>query len=181
MNQSLLMIGLGKVVFGLLVGALGVLLASRVLGRLLNAGDAYRAVREGNLAIGVLNAFGLLSLGILAQHAIEATFNAMDLLYRGRAPQASMIGRFATYGLMHVGFALLVGSVVLGLGAWIFGKLTKEVDEIEEIKRGNLSAAFVLGAVMLVLALMTAPGLQTALDGLLPLPQLGPNEFIMPS
>lgn len=181
MNQSLLIIGLGKVVFGLLVGALGVLLASRVLGRLLKAGDAYSAVRQGNLAIGVLNAFGLVSLGVLAQHAVEATFAAMDLLYRGKTPDTAMLGRFALYGTMHAGFSLIVGAGVLGLGAWIFGRMTKEVDEIEEIKRGNIAAAFVLGSVMLVLALMTAPGLQTALDGLLPMPALDPGEFIMPS
>ena len=34
----------------------------------------------------------------------------------------------------------------------------------------------VMAAVMVVLALMTAPGLQMALDGLLPLPTLGRDE-----
>ena len=39
----------------------------------------------------------------------------------------------------------------------------------------------VLAAVMVVLALMTSPGLQTALDGLLPIPELGRNEVIAPA
>ena len=41
----------------------------------------------------------------------------------------------------------------------------------------NLSPA----AVMVVLALMTAPGLQTALDGMLPLPELGRDQAFAPS
>lgn len=181
MNVALVMIGLGKVVFGLLVGALGVFFASRVLGRLLRSGPIDVAVREGNLAMGVLNAFGVISLGILVQHAVIATFDAVDLLYRDHVLTPQMVARFGGYALVHVGFALCVGAGVLALGAWVFGKLTRDVDEIEEVKRGNLAAAFVLGGVLVVMALMTAPGLQTALDGLLPLPILGEGEHLAPS
>jgi hypothetical protein len=181
MNLALVLIGLGKVVFGLLVGVLGIFIASRVLGRMLHGGAADEAVRGGNAALGLLNGFGIVSLGILGQHAVLATFNAMDLLYRGKGLEGGMVGRFVGYGLVHVGLSLVVGSGVLAFGAWIFGKLTRDVDEIDEVKKGNMSAAMVMGGVLLVLAIMTAPGLQTALDGLLPLPVLRPDELVAPS
>ena len=77
--------------------------------------------------------------------------------------------------------SVVVGACVLALGTWLFTKLTKGVNELEEIRKGNLAPALVLAAVMVVMALMTAPGLRTALDGLLPLPSLGRDEVTAPS
>lgn len=181
MHSALFLVGLAKVVFGLVVGAIGIFLGSRLLGRLLRWGEADAEQKRGNVAAAVLTAAGLLSLGILLQHAITATFSAMDLLYRGRAYEPAMLGRFAVYGLLHIGFAMAVGACVLAAGAWIFGRLTRGVDELAEVRAGNAAPAVVLGAVMIVMALATAPGVQTALDGLLPLPTLDRDEMVAPS
>jgi uncharacterized membrane protein YjfL (UPF0719 family) len=173
--------GLAKVVFGLLVGAIGIFLGSRALGRMVRWGEPDAEQKKGNVAVAILKASGLLALGILVQHAVGATFDAMDLLYRGHELGAGMFGRFAFYGLLHVGFSMVVGACVLATGAWLFGRLTRGVDEMAEVRAGNVAPALVLGAVMVVMALVTAPGLKTALDGLLPLPTLGRDEMVAPS
>jgi uncharacterized membrane protein YjfL (UPF0719 family) len=181
MSIALFLTGLAKLAFGIVVGALGIFLASRVLHRFLRSGTSDDEQRKGNVAHGILYASSLLALGMLVQHAVEATFSAMDLLYRGHAITGPMIRRFGMYALVHVTFALVTGAAVIALGALVFGYLTRGVDELAEIKRGNVSPALVLGAVMIVMALMTAPGLQTALDGLLPLPTLARDQMIAPS
>ena len=173
--------GLGKVVFGILVGAAGIFSASRILGRLLRWGASDDEIRGGNMANAVLTASALLAFGILVQHAVTATWSAMDLTYRGRDIGASAIARFAAYGLAHVAVSLVVGTGALAIGVWIFGRLTRGVDELAEVRRGNIAPALVLGAVMLVMALVVAPGLQTMLDGLLPLPTLASDELVAPS
>lgn len=181
MNLTLFLIGLGKILFGIVVGAAGVFLASRVLGRLLRWGEADEELKRGNLAVAALGAAGLYALGLLAQHAVSATFAAMDLMYRGKRLEAPMIGKFALYGLIHVGVSLAVGAGALAVGAWIFNRLTRGVDELAEIRKGNMAPALVLGAVIVVMALVAAPGLETALDGLLPLPTLERDEMVAPS
>jgi uncharacterized membrane protein YjfL (UPF0719 family) len=181
MNSSLFFVGLAKVLFGIAVGALGIFFASRALGRLLRWGNVDAEVQGGNVAAGVLKGSGLIALGILVQHTVTATFSAMDLLYRGQDIHAGMLAQFAAYALAHISFSLAVGSCVLALGAWIFNHLTRGVDEMAEVRRGNVAPSIVLGAVMIVMALMTAPGLQMALDGLLPLPTLGRDEILAPS
>jgi hypothetical protein len=178
MNLTLVLIGLGKVVFGLLVGVLGIFLSSRVLGRMLHGGGADQAIVGGNTALGLLNASGIVSLGILAQHAVASTFGALHLMHDRGGLDAALFGRFLGYGVVHVGLSLVVGAGVLSLGAAIFGWLTRDIDEMAEIKRGNVSAALVMSGVLLVLSLITAQGLQTALDGLLPLPLLGAEEQV---
>jgi len=181
MNLVLFLTGLAKVGFGIFVGALGIFLASRVLNRLLRSGEADEEQKKGNVAAGILYASSLISLGLLVQHAVSATFAAIDLMYHGRTLTVPILMRFSIYALVHVSFALAVGAAVVALGTLIFTYLTRGVDEIAEVRKGNIAPALVLAAVMVVMALMTAPGLQTALDGLLPLPTLGRDQVIAPS
>jgi len=173
--------GLGKIAFGIVVGVAGIFLASRLLGRLLRVGEMDAELQRGNVGVAILSGAGLLSLGVLAQHAVTATFSAMDLMYRGQKLAPPMIGRFAFYGFVHVTLSLGVGALALAFGVFVFNRLTRGVDEIEEIRKGNVAPAVVLGAVMVVLALVAAPGLETALEGLLPLPTLARDEVIAPS
>lgn len=181
MHATLFLIGLGKIVFGILVGAAGVWLGSRVLGRLLRLGEMDAELRQGNTAVAVLSGAGLISLGLLAQHAVSATFAAVDLMYRGHRISAPMVGKFLFYGVAHVALSLAVGALAIAIGVFVFNRLTAGVDEVEEIKKGSVAPALVLGAVMIVIALMAAPGLETALDGLLPLPTLARDELVAPS
>ncbi len=181
MNTALLLVGLAKAAFGILVGAVGIFVASRMLHRLLGSGAIDDHTKSGNVAIGVLKAGSLVALGILLQHAVSATFDAMDLMYRDQSINAVVLGRFSTYASLHVGLSMLVGALVLAGGTFLFTKLTRGVDEMAEIRKGNVAPAVVLAAVMIVLALLTAPGLQTALDGLLPLPALGRDQVTAPS
>ncbi len=181
MNTSLLVVGLAKALFGLLVGAAGIFVAARALHRLLGSGETDEHTKAGNTAFGIFKAGSLVALGILLQPAVVATFDAMDLLYRDQELTAVAARRFVTYAGIHVGLSVVVGACGLALGTWLFTKLTKGVNELEEIRKGNLAPALVLAAVMVVMALMTAPGLRTALDGLLPLPSLGRDEVTAPS
>lgn len=181
MHVSLFLIGIGKILFGIVVGAAGVWLGSRVLGRLLRLGEMDAELRRGNVGVAVLSSAGLVALGLLAKQAVSATFAAMDLMYRGKRLAAPMIGKFLFYGVAHVALSLAVGAAAIAIGAFIFGRLTRGVDELEEIKKGSVAPALVLGAVMVVIALVAQPGLETALDGLLPLPTLARDELVAPS
>ncbi|MCA9618612.1 MAG: DUF350 domain-containing protein [Myxococcales bacterium] len=181
MNSSLFLVGLAKALFGLLVAVAGIFLAARGLHRLLGSGETDAHTKSGNVAVGAFKAGSLLALGMLLQPAVSATFDALDLLYRDESLTADALGRFASYAAIHLGLTAVVGVIVLALGTFLFTRLTRGVDELEEIRKGNLAPALVLAAVMVVLAMMTAPGLRMALDGLLPLPVLGRDQVVAPS
>jgi uncharacterized membrane protein YjfL (UPF0719 family) len=180
-NTSLLMFGLAKAAFGILVGAGGIFAAARTLHRLIGFGKTDAGVKEGNDALGVMKAGSLIALGILLQHAVRATFDALDLLYRDAEVTITALRSVFVYGLVHLGLSIVVSAIVLALGTWLFTKLTRGVNELEEIRNGNVAPALVLAAVMVVLALLTSPGLQTALDGLLPMPELARDEVVIPN
>ena len=181
MDTSLLLIGIAKLAFGFLVGALGVFVGSRGLNALLRFQDADGEQRKGNVAAATMTAAGLLALGILVREAVIATFSAMGLLWHGRSPAPKMLLQFALYGVVHISVALVVGTLMLAIGVRLFAALTRNVDELAEIRSGNVAPALVLGAVLIALAAATAPGLETMLDGLLPLPTLGRYLNVSPS
>ena len=149
--------------------------------RLLGSGELDASQKEGNVAVGVLKGGSLIALGMLLQHAVISTFNAMDLMYRDAEINALAVRRIATYAGIHVLVSVVVGAGVLALGTFLFTKLTRNVDEMSEIRKGNVAPAIVLAAVMVVLAIMTAPGLEMALEGLIPMPELGRDQVAGPA
>jgi uncharacterized membrane protein YjfL (UPF0719 family) len=181
MNTTLFLIGVAKLAFGIAVAGFGVFFGLRVIHRLLGQPNGDRELAEGNVALGVLQAACLISLGLLVQPAVQASFDAIDLLYRGQRFAPAMLGRFAMFAFLHVGTALVVGAMIIVIAARIFTRLTGDVDELAEIKKGNIAPAFSLGAVIIVASLLGAPGLRSMLDALLPLPELPRDVIQMPT
>jgi len=180
MNLLLVAIGLSKVIFGGLVAALGIWLAFRGLNRLLGTIPTVD-LQKGNAAAGIVHAASLFALGLLVQNAVNATFDAVDLTFHSASVQPGALARLILFALMHVGVSLLVGTAVLALGVVLFDRITPGVDELAEVRRGNVALALVLAAILLVIALLTAPGLQAALNGLIPFPELPSSTYRSPS
>ncbi len=168
MNGPLLLAGAVKLFIGIGLGGLGVVLAYRLLSRLLS-GDGQPL--EENPAAGVLHASALLSLGILARQSLTSLYDTLDLvLLRGEILKT--LPKVLFLGALHVGLAIALGSVLLALGVWLFNRLTPGVDEVAAVRSGKLGPALVLGAILVAFALLAAPGLEALLSGLVPYPEL---------
>ncbi|MBF5042309.1 DUF350 domain-containing protein [Aggregicoccus sp. 17bor-14] len=179
MNFTLVALGLVKVAFGGAVAAVGILLAFRGLNRILGT-DPVGDLRSGNTAAGLVHAASLLALGLLVHNAVQATFDAVDLTFRAPPLPWGQVPRLFLFALLHVTVSLGVGTGVLGAGVLLFDRMTPGLDELAEVRRGNVACALLLSAILVVLALLTGPGLQAALDGLIPFPHLPPNTYVSP-
>jgi uncharacterized membrane protein YjfL (UPF0719 family) len=173
MSALLVAIGAAKIIFGFVIGVIGMYVSSRLLARMLRNGEPEQAQREGNTAVSLLFAAGLLSIGNLLRQAVVTTFSALDLIGQGQSPDTATLVKVLGYGLVHATIAIFVGSVALSLGVASFAVMTRGVDERAQIRAGQVGPALVLSAVLLSLSMLTSPGLDTVLNGLLPLPQLG--------
>ena len=65
---------------------------------------------------------------------------------------------FALIQLM-LGLLLAMGSVFAGL--WIFDKLTEGIDEMKELKKGNVAVAILLGAIIFSIANVVEGGVSS--------------------
>ncbi len=168
MNVGLIAAGAVKLFLGIGLGGLGVVVAWRLLSRLLAGGGA---TLEDNPAAGILHAASLLSLGLLARESLTALYGTLDLLLL-RGEVLKTLPRVLLLGGLHIGLALGVGSLLLALGVWLFNHLTPGVDEVAAVRAGKVGPALVLGAILVALALLAAPGLEALLTGLIPWPRL---------
>ncbi|PZR11163.1 MAG: DUF350 domain-containing protein [Archangium gephyra] len=167
MNGALLTAGAVKLFIAVGLGGLGVVLAYRLLARILGGSGAL----TDNPAAGVLHASALLSLGILARQSLTSLYDTLDLiLLRGEILKT--LPKVLFLGIMHVGLALALGSALLALGVWLFNRLTPGIDEVAEVRNGKLGPALVLGAILVTFAMLAAPGLEALLSGLVPYPAL---------
>ena len=172
MDLTLVAIGLAKLIFSLVVGVVGVSLAARLATRFAGFASVDEGLREGNRALGIVVGASILSVAVFVQHAVTATFGALDLL-RYAQVGAAAFAAVAGYAIVHVGAALGFGALLVMVATRSFVRLTPEVDEVAEIHGGNVASALVLAAVLLALALLAQQGVETVLDGMLPLPRLG--------
>lgn len=181
MIPQVLLTGLGKVAFALLIGAVGVFMGVKLIARLAKLGDTDEQLQKGNNAVAILFAGSVIALGLQIQPATNAAFATLDFLRRDESFSVSVVARFLGYAAAHAALALVIGTLVIGVGLGVFLQLTRKLDELEEIRKGNIAPAIVLSAVMIVLAVLTAPGLEMALNGLLPIPPLPANVQLNPS
>jgi uncharacterized membrane protein YjfL (UPF0719 family) len=54
-------------------------------------------------------------------------------------------------------------------------KLTKDLDELKEIKANNIAVSIYLSVIIIAIAMILEPGIRTVLDALIPFP---PVSFI---
>ena len=182
MDAELALIGIAKIGFGVVVSGIGVLLASRLLkGALGLRGLLGGEDPAAGAAAGVVWAGSVLALAILVRSSVESAFSAMDFVSRSTGPWLETLARFAFYAVVHVAVSLAIGAGALGLGLWLFLKMTADIDELELIRSGRLGPAVVLAAVMALVALLTAPGLETLLAGLIPLPSFPAGVIVPPA
>jgi uncharacterized membrane protein YjfL (UPF0719 family) len=79
--------------------------------------------------------------------------------------KAASVGFFSVDGLLAIGaaFVQLILGIVLAIAAIylslnILNKLTKGVDEFEEIKKGNVAVALMMGGVIIAVAVIIQSG-----------------------
>jgi uncharacterized membrane protein YjfL (UPF0719 family) len=74
-----------------------------------------------------------------------------------------------------IGHILLGGIIAFSaiyFALQIFIRLTKDLDELKEIKENNIAVGILLGLIIVSMALLLQPGLDTILNSLIPFPQV---------
>ena len=76
------------------------------------------------------------------------------------------IGLAIAFVKLVLGLALAMGSVYLGLK--MFDKMTEGIDELDEIKKGNVAVAILLGAIIFSIANIVEGGVSGLTSSLVP-------------
>lgn len=143
-------------VFGALVLSAGAIYTGISLLDSLTPGiDEWKQIKKGNIAVGIFYAAVILSLIFLVAPRIAdfLGFIALDLQFY------SLIIAFVNYL-----FGLVLATGIIYLAIHIIDKLTEDLDEMEQLEKGNIALALIMSVALLSIVFVASPHLESAFE-----------------
>lgn len=119
--------------------------------------DEEKELAKGNAAVGIIVAAVFVAIALVVQSGVSGLSVGIN--------KAISVGILSVDGLLAIGVSIvqLLLGIVLAVGAiylalYILDKLTKGVEEFEEIKKGNVAVALEMGGVIIAVAVIIQSG-----------------------
>jgi uncharacterized membrane protein YjfL (UPF0719 family) len=150
-------VGLIQLLISIIFAVLALYIGFAVLGRITKGIDEEKELAKGNNAVGIIVASVFVAIALVVQSGVSGLSVGIN--------KALSVGILSVDGLLAVGVALfqLIIGIVLAVAAIylalnILDKLTKGVEEFEEIKKGNVAVALEMGGVIIAVAVIIQSG-----------------------
>ncbi len=168
--------GLVELLLSFVLGILVAFGAFRLFAKLTKDMDEVDEIRKNNVAVAVVLVSMVVSTGLVARSAIYPVIGALQTVLL-EEPGLGAVAAVAARGLAYVllSFAGAVGAIATGTK--IFLRLTRDIDELAELRRNNVAVAIVLAGFILVMGLFLSRGVESLLTALMPDPAFGRIEI----
>lgn len=170
MDLILLITGIVQLFISLIVAVTLVFLASKIFRKLISGINETEELKKNNVAVAILNGSIILALILVVKKSIETAVTIFGNTLRN--PE-TIISDYLKAGLIMIGHILLGGIIAftaIYLALQIFIRLTEDLNELIEIKGNNTAVGILLGLIIVSMALLLQPGLDTILNSLIPFP-----------
>jgi len=153
--MSIALVGLAflRLILAIIFAIVALYIASWVLGKITKEIDEWKEIGKGNYAVAIYMAGIFISVAIIVGPGIIGLFRTLDAI-----------------GIV-LGFAQLVLALILAvamqyIGLSVLGKLTKGVDEWNEIKKGNVAIGIVMAAIVIAISTIVAQGVESIIQAI---------------
>ena len=150
-------VGLIQLVISIIFAVVALYIGFAVLGKITRGIDEEKELAKGNVAVGILVASVFVAIALVVQSGVSGLSVGIN--------KALNTGILSIDGMLMVGIALiqLVLGFVLAVGAiylalYILDKLTKGVEEFEELRKGNVAVAVEMAGVIIAVAVIIQSG-----------------------
>lgn len=129
-------------------------------------------VEEDKLAFKILMAGILFSTGYCISGALQPVTSTFRLLENQGLPNETYILECIKFVVIFILVGLFVSLISNFLVLVLYNKITRSVDELQEIANGKLSYAVFMSSIVIVISLFTKEAYVTLLESLIPYPQI---------
>jgi uncharacterized membrane protein YjfL (UPF0719 family) len=150
-------VGLIQLIISIIFAVLALYIGFAVLIRINKNMDEEKELARGNVAVGIIVAAVFVAIALVVQSGVSGLSVGIN--------KALSVGILSVDGLLAIGVAFiqLILGIVLAVGAiylalYVLDKLTKGFDEFEEIKKGNIAVALMMGGVIIAVAVIIQSG-----------------------
>ena len=170
MDIILLITGIVQVFLSLIIAVTLVYLASKIFRKLISGINETEELKRNNVAVAILNGSIVLALILVVKKSIESSVTIFGNTLRN---PDTVYSNYMQTGLIMIGHILLGGIVAFAAiytALQIFIRLTGDLDELKEVKESNTAVGILLGIIIVSMALLLQPGVDTILNSLIPFP-----------
>jgi uncharacterized membrane protein YjfL (UPF0719 family) len=139
-------VGIVQLVIAIIFAVVALYIGFSVLGKITKGIDEEKELAKGNVAIALVVQSGVSGLSVGINKALAVGILSVDGM--------TVVG-VAIIQLI-LGIVLAVGAIYLALN--ILDKLTKGVEEFEELKKGNVAVALEMAGVIIAVAVIIQSG-----------------------
>jgi len=155
----------------LILGPLVLYIAFRVFAATTRDLDELQALKNDNHAAGILLASIFLATGLVVVEVMTPVVTHVEtVLYTGT--EASPTWKLLAFGLGYLVSAVTLAILGISITTRFFLRLTRGLDELSEIAKGNVAVAITLGAAIVVNGMFLSKGVASLLIALIPYPEL---------
>jgi len=150
-------VGILQLVFAIVLAVVALYIGFSVLGRITKDIDEEKELAKGNAAVGIIVAAVFVAIALVVESGVSGLSASVS--------KALVMGIFSPDGLIIVGLAFfqLLAGIVLAVGSIYLAlrfldKLTKGVEEFEELRKGNVAVALEMAGVIIAVAWIIQSG-----------------------
>ena len=150
-------VGLVQLVIAIIFAVIALYVGFSTLNKITKGLDEEKELAKGNAAVGIIVASVFIAIALVVQSGVQGLSIGIG--------KAAAIGLFSVDGILAIVAALiqLILGIVLAIAAIylalnILDKLTKSVEEFEELKKGNVAVALEMAGVIIAVAVIIQSG-----------------------
>ena len=175
MDLVLLITGLVQVMLSLVIGVLFIYSASKIFQKKIKGINETDELKNNNVAVAILNSAIVLAIIIVVRNSIESSITIFSNTIQNPGSVISTYIKTAVLMLGHIILSGILAFTSVYIALHFFMRLTKDLDELTEIKKNNVAVSIFLSVIIIAIAMILEPGIRTVLDALIPFP---PVSFI---
>jgi len=142
-----------QLVVSLSLATATVYLGIRAFDRTTKGIDEIKEIKKGNVAVGILMATIVISIANIVQSGVENLTALID-------PTASLeiMSIALLIGVAQLLVVLFAAVFSISVALKVFEKITVDIDEVKELKKGNVAVAILMSGVLLAVSFVIRAG-----------------------
>ena len=159
MSLETAVIGIIQLVIAIILAVVALYIGFSVLGKITKGMDEEKEIAKGNTAVGILVASVFIAIAIVVQSGVAGGSSGIS-----KALNGDLFALLASLLQLILGIVLAIAAIYIALN--ILDKLTKGIDEFEELKKGNVAVALEMAGVIIAVAIIIQSGVLGITSGL---------------
>jgi uncharacterized membrane protein YjfL (UPF0719 family) len=152
-------VGIIQLVVAIVLAVVALYIGFSVLGKITKGIEEEKEIAKGNVAVGILVASVFVAIAIVVQSGVAGVSTGISMALKG-----DIYALVASIIQLILGIVLAIAAIYLALN--ILDKLTKGIDEFEELKKGNIAVALEMAGVIITVAIIVQSGVLGITSGL---------------